>query len=781
MTDLLKTKRASTEALIEDGNKLEEQGQLAEAMSRYDAALAADPHCARAHLNRGNVLLATARTDEARVAYEAAIACDPQYAAAHFNLGNLNCRIGEHSLGIANYRAAIALKSDFADAFVAIGNALSSLGRPSEAKQSYQQALDINPRYAEVHFNVAMVFRSEGQYQQAVQSLRRAIDARHDFVEAHFVLGSMLTDLGELADAEKSLRHALSIAPHAEEILQQLVLALIADHRDAEATQLLLGYLERAPTQLIKRLFAACAARTVFVHSDSALRTALTAAIREAWILPFQLCLTALRVVTLDARIARCVRVANEHWPALVPKARLYGAEGLKALATDTLLHALLTTAPISSIEFERFLTAARDALLASATSEGPPDPEDLQALQFYAALSQQCFVNEYIFHCDDAERDLAAACRLRLQALLDRGAHIPPLLLLAVAAYFPLNTLSESSRLLNVDQPAPLMDLLRRQIAEPLMEQSLRAGITRLTSVADSVSEMVREQYELNPYPRWIKVPLSPPTQHLNNELLRMFPLARFRPMADDRQPEMLSAGCGTGIQSITDSQRFIGAHVLAIDLSLSSLSYALRKTKELGIPNIEYAQADILKLGNVERTFDVIVAIGVLHHLSDPFAGWRTLLSRLRPGGVMNIGLYSQIARRHILRAREFIAEHGYASTPDDIRRFRRDFARQNNSQLLELAKAQDFFSTSECRDLLFHVQEHRLTLAEIDAFLSESNLTLIGLEVEPRVLHHYRTRFPEDPTATDLHNWARVEAENPDTFTGMYVFWVQAAQHV
>ena len=45
-------------AMIDEGNALEEQGRIAEAMARYDAAVQADPQCARAHLNRGNILLA---------------------------------------------------------------------------------------------------------------------------------------------------------------------------------------------------------------------------------------------------------------------------------------------------------------------------------------------------------------------------------------------------------------------------------------------------------------------------------------------------------------------------------------------------------------------------------------------------------------------------------------------------------------------------------------------------------------------------------------------------
>ena len=67
-----------------------------------------------------------------------------------------------------------------------------------------------------------------------------------------------------------------------------------------------------------------------------------------------------------------------------------------------------------------------------------------------------------------------------------------------------------------------------------------------------------------------------------------------------------------------------------------------------------IDFAQADIIKLGSIGRTFDVIEPSGVLHHLADPFAGWRVLVSLLRPGGVMVLGLYSEAARGNVMAAR-------------------------------------------------------------------------------------------------------------------------------
>lgn len=769
--------RNSAIALIDDGNALEEQGRTAEAMARYEAAVQADPSCARAHLNRGNVLLAAARINEARGAYEQAIACDPQYAAAHYNLGNLNTHAGDYKSALSNYQSAVGIKPDFASAFVAMGNLLDILRRGAEARASYERALTIDPGDAGVHFNLAQLAAAEGEYERAVASLTRAIDLRRDYVTAHHALGKLLSNLGNLDAAEASLRRAFAGAPESEEILYDLAMFLVGVSKAPEAVQLTLRALERAPTWPTKIAFARAVANTRFTTNDSLVRLALTTAITEAWTTPFQLCWPALGLIMADPAIASCVRLVNERWPIRVPKAALFGAQGLAKLSADALLHAMLQAAPVTTIEFERFLTAARYALLETATSEQSPHDSDLAALPFYAALARQCFINEYIFDCDDAEQAAAAACRAKLLAVLDADAAVPPLLVLAVAAYIPLHTLPAASRLLDATHPSPIDSVLRQQVREPLEERALRAGVACLTPITHGVSEKVRDQYEENPYPRWVKLPLYDSELHFNLQLQRELPLARFTPMRDDRQPEMLIAGCGTGSQPILAAQRFRGVRVLAVDLSLSSISYAMRKTRELGIKNIEYGQADIVKLGEITRTFDIVASVGVLHHLADPFAGWRTLLSRLRPGGFMQVGFYSEIARRHVVKARKLIAARGYASTPEDIRRFRRDLAAGDaDAELQWLSRMADFFSTSECRDLVFHVHERRLTLDQIESFLSESGLNFLGFQLEPRVLLQYRTTFPGDPAGTNLHNWACFEADNPDTFAAMYVFWTQ-----
>jgi 2-polyprenyl-3-methyl-5-hydroxy-6-metoxy-1,4-benzoquinol methylase len=418
------------------------------------------------------------------------------------------------------------------------------------------------------------------------------------------------------------------------------------------------------------------------------------------------------------------------------------------------LLRTLISTTAVCDIELERLLTTCREALLDAASGQQAQAAGNEAMLDFYAALARQCFINEYVFYQGGEELQKAGVLRDSLVAALQAGTPIPALWPLAVAAYFPLYSLPYVSRLLDRQWPAAVKSVLVQQVQEPQQELQERAGIPRLTDIEDEVSLLVQSQYEENPYPRWIN--MAPPGKATTVEakMHQLFPLAPFRPAGNCPAPEVLVAGCGTGQHSIGAAQKFIGAHTLAIDLSMSSLSYAKRKSREMGVTGIEYAQADIMKLGSLERRFDVIESCGVLHHLADPLAGWRVLLSLLRPGGLMKLGFYSELARRDIVRTRAFIAEQGYGSSPEEIRRCRQDMmATSGDAALARMFRITDFYSTSECRDLLFHVQEHRMTLTGIDAFLRENDLVFLGFEIKPNFLRAYKLRFPDDAAATNL----------------------------
>jgi SAM-dependent methyltransferase len=330
---------------------------------------------------------------------------------------------------------------------------------------------------------------------------------------------------------------------------------------------------------------------------------------------------------------------------------------------------------------------------------------------------------------------------------------------------------------LLALKWPKPVETLITQQIREPAAEQKLRAAIPALTPIDDHVSVEVRRQYEENPYPRWVEAPTLDQPVSLAKHIRTLFPIAEFRVPKAGGPVDLLIAGCGTGQTIVNFSRRIAEARVLAVDLSLTSLAYARRKIDELRLPRIELAQADILKLGALDRKFDVINSSGVLHHLGDPLAGWRTLLSLLKPDGVMSVALYSERARADYVAAQHMIAERGYGRSADEIRRFRRDLIAGESSSMRDSVLAcGDFFTVSACRDLLFHAQEHRFTLPQLKAFFEANDLNFLGFEIDQAVKRRYAARFPQDRSLTDLDCWHAFEQDNPTTFLRMYQFWVQ-----
>ena len=575
---------------------------------------------------------------------------------------------------------------------------------------------------------------------------RKALALQPDHADAHHDLGNGLNELGQVDAALASYRHALALEERPE----------------------------------FKASFARCIRNIDFIRIEPEMRRLVTRAVSEAWARPGDLATAAIKLVKRDPGTAECIERASSAWPARPSAEDLFGPSGLATLSEDPLLRSLLQRAPVSDIAMERFLTLARHALLeqAIATPIGGDPQGDPGA--FHCALARQCLLNDFVFSTTDDELRRAGLLRERLGAALEAGEAVPALWVAAVAAYFPLLSLASAQALLTRRWPESVGALLVQHIAEPLQEQTYRDAMPKLIRIEDGVSSSVRQQYEENPYPRWIELPPPGAPVSMAAYLRGRFPRSPWQPFDPGNGMDLLIAGCGTGLESIELARRFQGARVLAVDLSLSSLGYARRKTHELGLKNIEYAQADILELGSIGRTFDLISSVGVLHHLADPLAGLRELLPLLRPDGFLLLGLYSERARRDVVAARSFIAERGYVSNAAGIRQCRQDLmSLADGASLKRVTEFSDFYVTSECRDLLFHVQEHRFTLPRIKEILAAFGLELFGFVVEPEVIRKYTQRYPGDPAATDLACWNDFEEAFPDTFAGMYVFFVHGTQ--
>jgi len=713
------------------------KGDLKAAIPMFQKAAALRPSKAGVHFNLGTALTEAGRLEEAVAALRQCLRIDPNAEPPHIHLGNAYKEIGDLNAAVTSFRRAVEINPASPIAHNNIGNALRDLGKLENAVESYRKALTFRPDYAEAHSNLGNALRDLGKLENAVESYRKALTFMPDYAEAHSNLGNALHDLGKLDQAFKCHRHAVSLDPK---------------------------------NDLFWIGLAASVEFLSFTSADDNLWQDLLYLIERPTVRPSQ--------------VVRPVISALRHHPDFSQVLELTGSgktengitygDAAGRLSSIPLLLRIMRLSPIFDLEIERMLTFLRHAMVKETAAGMTKE----NGLPFSAALALHCHTNEYVFPETDEEKNIIEHLQHQIAALVGKDCDVPPSFVAAFGAYRPLDGYSWAETLLDREWPDDIKEVIARQISEPLEEQSLRPEIPRVTSIEDTVSQSVRNQYEESPYPRWIKTNLADKGRAIGTvlrEALNRFDLGNYD---SPENPEILVAGCGTGQHALDTASRFSNANVLAVDLSLSSLSYALRMTNQFGLSNIEYAQADIMELGSLDRRFDLIECGGVLHHLGDPLSGWRILVDLLRPGGLMKIGLYSETARQDIISGRSLIAEKGYTTSAEDIRRCRQDIitmAENGNWKMAKICNYRDFFSLSDCRDLLFHVQEHRFTLPQIEAALRTLKLKFLAFEMRNQeTIRTFQASYPKEHALTSLPLWHTFECNNPDTFKGMYQFW-------
>ena len=793
------------------GNILQELSRLEDAEASYKKAIAIKPEFAEAHSNLGITLKEFGRLEDAKGSFKKAIAIKPEYAAAHYNLGNTLKELGRLEDAEASYKKAIVFKPEYAAAHSNLGNTLKELGRLEDAETSYKKAISINPDLAEAHSNLGNTLQELGRLEDAEESFKKAIATKPEFAEAHYNLGNTLKELGRLEDAEASYSKAIVFKPEyaaahsnlgitlqelgrledAEESFKKAI-AIKPDFAEAHSnlgnTLKQLGRLEDAlvavtisikikHTAQAKSLFIDLTKKIGIQTWDPSLSQLVITALLEPWGRPSDVMPFAMRLLSKDREFSQILNQSKNDIDGAQLDESLLSSISEKEFDCSPLMQAMLASTPIADAQFEKVFTNLRAHQLKVASSLKMKEDKSDDVAALYCLIAQQCFINEYVYFQNTDEIDSSQNLRDLLSKALEEDQNIPLAWVIAVACYFPLYSIAGAEKLLHKNYSSNINSILIQQIQEPLEELKLRKAIRNLTSIENEVSLKVQSQYEENPYPRWTRLPKESSKKYLNSYIQSKFPFADFQRLDGDRNPEILIAGCGTGQHSIGSSLLIKGAKILAVDLSMASLSYAKRKTAELDIDSIEYAQADLLKLNSLGRTFDVIESSGVLHHLENPFDGWKVLLSLLRPYGLMKLGFYSELARRDIVRVRNLISSAGIGSSSQDIRGYRKHLLGLKNSENYGyVTTSTDFFSTSACRDLLFHVQEHRMNLRTISKFIKDQNLTFLGFEIDSSVIQAYKKRFLNDMSATKLEQWHTFEEENPDTFIGMYQFYVQ-----
>jgi SAM-dependent methyltransferase len=197
------------------------------------------------------------------------------------------------------------------------------------------------------------------------------------------------------------------------------------------------------------------------------------------------------------------------------------------------------------------------------------------------------------------------------------------------------------------------------------------------------------------------------------------------------------LVAGGGTGDGTIflAEQLKETNAEVVHLDFSRTSIELARRRAEIRGLRNIRFVHESLLNLGNLDLgRFDYINCSGVLHHLEDPDAGLKALLSALADDGVMGLMLYGRIGRTPIYQMQELMQLVN--GSEGEVRK-----RIGNTKEILDVLPRTNWFKRGEdlyqdhrgsdagLYDLLLHPRDRAYSVEEIFAWLSDGH----GLHLE------------------------------------------------
>lgn len=392
-------------------------------------------------------------------------------------------------------------------------------------------------------------------------------------------------------------------------------------------------------------------------------------------------------------------------------------------------------------------------------------------------SLVSQCINNEYVWYVTEEEKTALSINRQKLEEQQFSGV-VDWRNVTLLAMYDRVDYLFENG---NVDYiwftqdmeiPPCIRRIIDKNYSEFREESILNKSIEKIGEIDDATSRLIAGNYEKYPYPRWLDWEM-PKIGGRKAKLSRFFDMRELEFL--NKPFDVLVAGCGTGSKAIEYAIGYGNdAQVLGIDISRASLAYATRMARLYNVSNVKFVQMDLLDISKLDRKFDIVECTGVLHHMQEPAEGGKALVSGTKENGIVHISLYSELARRSIVKLR-----HQYnllATMSDDEIREQRHRMMLESQDVIdhELSLRWDFFDLHRCKDLLFHPLEHRFTLPMVEQLLEELGIEFRGLERPPLLRNQYWTHYPANKYSRNIQRWHEFEKKNPDAFSNLYEIW-------
>jgi SAM-dependent methyltransferase len=191
----------------------------------------------------------------------------------------------------------------------------------------------------------------------------------------------------------------------------------------------------------------------------------------------------------------------------------------------------------------------------------------------------------------------------------------------------------------------------------------------------------------------------------------------------------DVLVAGCGTW-QAAKYAICHPDARVVGIDVSSTSLEHTEKLKQKYNLTNLVTRQLPIEDVAKLDKSFDLIVCTGVLHHLADPDAGLRALRSVLRSEGAMNLMVYAPYGRAGVYMLQEYCRRLGVGTSKEEVHDLTvvLKLMPQHHPLLATVRGSVDSLNAEYLFDSLLHPRDRAYSVPELFNFIERNDLRLV-----------------------------------------------------
>ncbi|HEV2594352.1 MAG TPA: methyltransferase domain-containing protein [Sphingomicrobium sp.] len=246
-----------------------------------------------------------------------------------------------------------------------------------------------------------------------------------------------------------------------------------------------------------------------------------------------------------------------------------------------------------------------------------------------------------------------------------------------------------------------------------------------------EDVSNLVARQYEAFAYPR----PVEDLRQEIQKGYYQLGDPALYGPVIwprgrPKRPLDILVAGCGT-IQAAYTAYMNPDDAIVGIDLSEASLAHERFLQERHGLGNLKLYRGDLLELGELRQTFDVVLCTGVLHHLADPARGLAALRAVLASDGVIVLMLYGQTVRTGVYMLQDAFRRMHIAQSPEGVDRVRRIISDLPSRHYANdyIRAAHELKDDAAIVDTFLHPQDRAFTVPQLLDLVEGAGLAFQG----------------------------------------------------